>query len=276
MRAVRGWLWTRGIVLLVVLHVIPIIAIARGTTVADWLTCGAFYLMFVVGGGVGLHRYFAHRSFRTSRVFQFVLALLGSTAFSEPIGFAGKHRLHHRHADTPEDVHAPREGFWHCWFGSLFERPERASEARSMVSDLVRYRELVWLHQWYYTPTVVLGAVTWWVGGFSLFAVGFVLSRVLILHAVSAVNFFCHRSGRQPFDTPDASTNNVLVALLTFGEGWHNNHHRFPRSARAGLRWWEVDPVYYLIRLFAAVGLVWAVREVPVHLRVEHAERNHA
>jgi stearoyl-CoA desaturase (Delta-9 desaturase) len=252
-----------GIVFLIVLHIIPVVALVRGTTTRDWLTCTGFYVAFVVGGGVGLHRYFAHRAFRTSRGFQFGLALLASTAFSEPIGFAGKHRLHHRHSDTTHDVHAPRQGFWSCWFGSLFDRPERAVEIRRMAPDLMRYPELVWLHQWYYVPPLALGALIWWLGGFSIFAVGFVLSRVLILHAVSALNFFCHRIGRQPFATCDASTNNVLIALLTFGEGWHNNHHRFPRAARAGLRWWQFDPIYYLIRLLAASGLVWAVREVP-------------
>jgi len=258
---------TRGIVFLVVLHVIPVIAIVRGPTALDWLTCAALYLTFVLGGGVGLHRYFAHRAFRTSRAFQFALALLASTAFSEPIGFACKHRLHHRHSDRAGDVHAPEQGFWYCWFGSLFGRPDRAAEIRAMAPDLTRYRELVWLHRWQYAPPLALGAVTWWLGGFSLFAVGFVLSRVLILHAVSATNFFCHRSGHRPFATHDSSTNNVLIALLTFGEGWHNNHHRFPRAANAGIRWWELDPIYYMIRLLAIVGLVWGLREIPSHFR---------
>jgi stearoyl-CoA desaturase (delta-9 desaturase) len=255
--------WTRGIFLVVALHVVPLVGVARGTTARDWLACLALYLAFAVGGGMGLHRYFAHRAFRTSRGFQLVLALLGSTAFGEPIGFAGKHRLHHRHSDTAADVHAPRQGFWYCWFGSLFERPERAEDIDRMTADLRRYPELVWLHRWWYVPTLTLGALTWWLGGFALFAVGFVLSRALILHAVSAVNYFCHRNGHQPFATRDRSTNNPLIAFLTFGEGWHNNHHRFPRAARAGVRWWELDPIYYAIRLCAAIGVVWDVREVP-------------
>ena len=248
---------------LVVLHVIPIVAIARGSSRGDWLACAVLYLTFVVGGGMGLHRYFAHRAFRTSRAFQFALALLGSTAFSEPIGFAARHRVHHRHADTAEDVHAPGQGFWQCWFGSHVERLGGVVDVRQVAADLMRYPELVWLHRWPYVPTVGLGAAIWWIGGFTLFALGFVLSRVLILHAVSAVNFFCHRSGYRPFATLDTSTNNVLIAILTFGEGWHNNHHRFPRAARAGVRWWEVDPIYYTIRFCAAVGLIWGVREIP-------------
>jgi stearoyl-CoA desaturase (delta-9 desaturase) len=256
-------LQARGILLIVALHVIPVLGIAHGTSGRDWLACAILYLAFVVGGGMGLHRYFAHRAFRTSRWFQLTLALLGSTAFGEPIGFAGKHRLHHRHSDTDADVHTPRHGFWFCWFGSLFERPERAEDIDRVTRDLRRFPELVWLHRWWYVPTLALGGLTWWLGGFVLFAVGFVLSRVLILHAVSAVNYFCHGSGRRRFATRDRSTNNLLVALFTFGEGWHNNHHRFPRAARAGVRWWELDPIYYTIRLCAAMGVVWDVREVP-------------
>jgi stearoyl-CoA desaturase (delta-9 desaturase) len=255
--------WVRGIALVLALHVVPLVGMARGVSGRDWLACAVLYLAFVIGGGMGLHRYFAHRAFRTGRGFQFVLALLGSTAFGEPIGFAGKHRLHHRHSDTAADVHAPRQGFWYCWFGSLFERPERAEDIDRMTADLQRYPELVWLHRWWCVPTLALGALTWWLGGFALFSVGFVLSRALILHAVSAVNYFCHRSGRQPFATRDRSTNNLLIAFLTFGEGWHNNHHRFPRAARAGVRWWELDPIYYAIRLCAAIGVVWSVREIP-------------
>jgi len=260
----------RGTLSIVVLHVIPLVGIARGTSGRDWLACAGLYLVFVIGGGMGLHRYFAHRAFRTSRGFQLVLALLGSTAFGEPIGFAGKHRLHHRHSDTDVDVHAPRQGFWFCWFGSHLERPERAEDIRRMTADLQRYPELVWLHRWWYVPTLALGSLTWWFGGFALFAVGFVLSRVMIMHAVSAVNYFCHRSGRRAFATRDRSTNNLLVALLTFGEGWHNNHHRFPRAARAGVQWWELDPIYYVIRLCAAMGIVWDVREILPHRLAAH------
>jgi stearoyl-CoA desaturase (delta-9 desaturase) len=262
MPEMRGGLRRLWPLFLIVLHVVPIVAIVRGSSRGDWLACAVLYLTFVVGGGVGLHRYFAHRAFRTSRAFQLALALLGSTAFSEPIGFAARHRVHHRHADTVEDVHAPRQGFWYCWFGSHFERPGGV-DVQHVAADLMRYPELVWLHRWPYVPSAVLGGAIWWIGGFSLFALGFVLSRVLILHAVSAVNFFCHRSGQRPFPTRDASTNNVLIAILTFGEGWHNNHHRFPRAARAGVRLWEVDPIYYVIRLCAALGLVWGVREIP-------------
>jgi stearoyl-CoA desaturase (delta-9 desaturase) len=223
----------------------------------------AFYFVGCLGTGVGLHRYFAHHAFHTSRAFQLVLATLACTAFADPIGFAGKHRLHHRHADTDADVHTPRQGFWFCWFGSLLECPERSDQIAAATRDLRRYPELVWLHRWFYVPGIALGAATWLLGGFSLFAIGFMLSRTVMLHLVSAVNFFCHGSGRRRYATPDASTNNALVAFLTFGEGWHNNHHRYPRAARAGLLWWEIDPIHWGIRMLAWCGVIWNVRDLP-------------
>jgi stearoyl-CoA desaturase (Delta-9 desaturase) len=249
------------------LHVVPAIAIVRGTRARDWAAFAAFYLVGCLGTGMGLHRYFAHRAFRTSRSFQLALAVIACTSFADPIGFASKHRVHHRHADTHADVHTPRQGFWFCWFGSMFEQPERAAQIGAMVPDLMRYPELVWLHRWYYVPGVALAAATWALGGFSVFAIGFILSRALMLNLVSSVNFFCHLTGRRRYATSDASTNNTLIALLTFGEGWHNNHHHFPRAARAGFQWWELDPIYYVIRVLALAGVVWKVRDVPRRLR---------
>jgi stearoyl-CoA desaturase (delta-9 desaturase) len=253
----------RGIAFVAALHVVPAIAIVHGTTVTDWFAFVVYYLVGCLGTGVGLHRYFAHRAFRTSRAFQLVLATIACTAFADPIGFAGKHRLHHRHADTEADVHTPHQGFWFCWFGSLLERPERSHEIAAVTRDLRVYPELVWLHRWFYVPGIVLGAGTWLLGGFSVFAIGFMLSRTVMLNLVSAVNFFCHRTGRRRYATRDASTNNAVVAILTFGEGWHNNHHRYPRAARAGLLWWEIDPIYWTINLLAWCRLIWNLRDVP-------------
>ena len=254
---------TRDSLFLITLHAIPAAAIIRGTSSSDWIACVMSYVVIAMSTGVGLHRYFAHRAFRTSRVFQCFLAVLACTSFVDPIGFAGKHRLHHRHADRDADVHSPRQGFWYCWLGSLIDDGYSDREILSMASDWRRFPELMWLHHWFWIPAVALGGVTWWIGGFSMFAMCFCLSRVLLLHLISTVNFFCHFAGTRRFATADASTNNMVVALLTFGEGWHNNHHRHPRSARAGLRWWEIDPVWYVIKLLAWIGLVWNVREAP-------------
>jgi stearoyl-CoA desaturase (delta-9 desaturase) len=262
----RNWLFIGA------LHALPVAAIVGGTTRADWLAFAVLYPASCVGIGMGLHRYFAHRSFRTSRAFQLALAVFAGTAFTDPIGFAGKHRLHHRHSDTPADVHSPGMGFWSCWFGSLVDDGCDETAVRAMTPDLARYPELVWLRRYFWVPGVAVGALTWCLGGFSMFAVAFCGSRVLMLNLASALNYFCHRLGTRRYATPDRSTNNVLVALLTFGEGWHNNHHHYPASARAGFFWWEIDPFYYAIRLLAWLGIVWDVREVPDRVRYAHVD----
>jgi len=261
------WLRGRDWLFIASLHAIPIVAIARGTTARDWVTCAVFYVVAAMGTGIGLHRYFAHRAFRTSRAFQLMLGVLACTSFAEPIGFAGKHRLHHRHSDTPSDVHSPRQGWWYCWYASLVDDGRTEREIVDAARDLARYPELRWLRAWFMLPGVALGALTWWLGGFSLFAIGFVLSRCLLLNLVSTVNYFGHLVGQRRYATRDASTNSAVVALLTFGEGWHNNHHYYPASARAGFYWWEVDPVYYAIRLLAWLGIVWDLREVPEEMK---------
>jgi stearoyl-CoA desaturase (delta-9 desaturase) len=250
------------------IHAIPAAAIVFGTPGrSDWMAFGAFYFVLAMGTGVGLHRYFAHGAFRTSRAFQFVLALLACTTFAEPLRFAGKHRLHHLHADTDADVHSPAQGFWLCWFASLVDDGYTDREVLMMTPDLSRFPELVRLRVWFWVPGVTVAAATWWVGGFSKFAVGYCLSLALLLNLVSTVNYFGHAIGSRPYPTRDRSTNSAIVALLTFGEGWHNNHHYWPRAARAGFQWWEIDLVYYVIVAMTRVGLVWSVREVPARVR---------
>ena len=269
------WEIGRNTAFIVLLHAIPLVAIVQGPRRVDWLVCVALYVLALIGAGLGLHRYFAHRAFRTSRAFQLVLAVLGCTGFTDPIGFAGKHRLHHQHADREGDVHNPRDGFWFCWYGSLIDEAYPDERIVAMARDWARFPELRWLHRFFALPALAAGALVWWLGGFSMFAIGFCLSRVFLLNASSGVNFFCHRQGGRRFATPDRSTNHVVLALLTLGEGWHNNHHHYPRAARSGLRWWELDPLYYVVRLLAALGLVWDVREVPDPVRQVMPERSH-
>ena len=248
---------------LLLLHAIPAGALVTGTSRADWIMCGLFYVIGGIGLGIGLHRYFSHRSFRTSRSVQFLLATLAATAFGDAVDFAGKHRLHHRHADAPGDVHGPHDGFWYCWFGNLIDEQYTEDEIVSAAADVAAFPELMWLHRHRAIPGLTAAAVVWCAGGFSMFAIGFCLSRVLILNASSAVNFVCHRWGQRPYATADLSTNNITLAWLTFGEGWHNNHHYYPTAARAGFHWWQVDPLYWVLRVLAGAGLVWGLREGP-------------
>lgn len=252
-----------AVAFLIALHAIPVIGLLRGTVLRDWIALLLFYLWGAFNMGVVLHRFFAHRAFTTSRTFQFLLDLSACTIFTDAIAFSGKHRLHHRYSDTTDDVHSPSHGWWACWIGHFIDEGHTKDVIRAAAADLCHYPELRWLRRFYLLPGAALGAASWWWGGFGMFAVGFCLSRVLVIHASSCVNYFCHRFGERRYATRDQSTNNVLVAALTFGEGWHNNHHRYPSAARAGFFWWEIDGFYWIIRLLAAVGLIWDLHEVP-------------
>ncbi len=231
-----------------------------GPSYEDWLFFACLYPVAGIGVTVSLHRYFSHRSFDTSRVFQFVLALMAATGFGDAIRFAGKHRLHHLHADTDQDVHAPCQGLWHCWIGSLIFPDYPREKIEKQAADLMRYPELRWLSRYYLVPGLTLGAVAYWLGGITMLGVGVCLVPVVLIHQSAAVNYFCHRFGYSRYDNGDQSRNNVLVALFTLGEGWHNNHHHRPSSARTGETWWEVDVLYWFILLLESLGLVWNVR----------------
>ena len=251
---------------LIALHALPAIALARGARPADWALCALMYAVFGFAIGVCLHRYFAHRSFRTGRFAQAALAMIGALVFTDPIGFSGKHRLHHRHADGPGDVHSPRQGLWFCWIGSLIDEGYTREEVLAIVPDWQRYPELVWLHRAFFLPGSALAAAFYALGGFSTLAIGFCLPLALVLHATSAVNYFGHGAGERRFATRDASTNHFWLALVSFGEGWHNNHHRFPYSARAGLARAEWDVCFLWILALERIGLVRDVRVPPPHL----------
>jgi stearoyl-CoA desaturase (delta-9 desaturase) len=252
------------------LHVPPLSLPWMPVSWGHWLAFGVGYLLVAFALGGALHRYFAHRAFQTSRLFQLLLGVLAATCFADPIGFAGRHRQHHRWADTDRDLVGPRHGLWAAWIGHLLHDDYRECDLAAATADLRRYPELLWLQRW----TLVVGAGTialvWLIGGWTVLAVAYCLPWCLLaVHGTSAVNYVCHRFGPRSYATADDSTNHPLLGVALLGEGWHNNHHRFPGSARCGLRWWEVDVVYCCIRLLAAVGLVWSVRNVPLHLRPE-------
>ncbi len=253
--------------LIAVMHLIPITVLITGTSRTDWLLFAAIYPFQAIGVGVCLHRFFAHNAFRTSRWFQFVLALFCASTFGDPIRFAGKHRLHHLHTDCKDDPHTPLHGWWSSWFGSHLDSKYSDEEICAQVPNLTKYPELMWLHRNSLAPGLALCFIALLIGGFSGMAIGVLLGASILVHQSSAVNYLCHKYGRRRFDTDDLSTNNFLVSLLVFGEGWHNNHHRYPVSARAGFCWWEIDMFYWVICLFEALGLIWDVKRPPEQLR---------
>ena len=210
----------------------------------------------------GYHRYFSHRSYRTSRAFQFLLGFLGTTAMQNgPLWWASWHRRHHKYSDTALDAHSPQiGGFWHShvgWFlDGTHERPDLCN-----VTDLARYPELRFLERHKWMPIVAYAVMCFAIGGASGLVWGFVVSTISVLHATALINSLAHVWGTRRFDTPDSSRNNWLLALLTFGEGWHNNHHEQMSCARQGIRWWEIDLTYYSLRVLAAMGVVWDIRK---------------
>jgi len=227
------------------------------------------------------HRYFAHRTFRTSRAMQFVFAALGALAVQRgPLWWASHHRHHHTHSDEEDDAHSPtRHGFLWSHLGWFMTRANFRTRLE-LVEDLARYPELRFLDRFDALLPLLLAWALYATGvfledaapeldtsGAQLLVWGFCISTVVLYHATFSVNSLAHTIGRRRYATRDQSRNNWWLALLTFGEGWHNNHHHFPGSARQGFYWWEVDVTYYTLRALAAAGLVWNLKPVPVPIR---------
>ena len=242
---------------------------------ALWIAAGLYVArMFAITGFY--HRYFSHRTFRTSRPVQFAFALLGAASVQRgPLWWAAHHRHHHVHADTPADPHTPRKGFWRSHAGWFLTHAGFRTDP-SRIADLLAYPELRWLDRYDTAVPVALAAALYATGallervapglgtsGPQLLVWGFFVSTVLLFHATVTINSLAHRWGRRRYDTRDDSRNNLWLALLTFGEGWHNNHHFFPGSARQGFRWWEIDLTWYGLRALQALGLVRDLKPVP-------------
>src|SRR5437870_3661128 len=252
----------------VLVHLICIAAIWTGIT---WqaVTIGiVLYWVRIFAIGAGYHRYFSHRAYATSRAFQFVLAVLSqSTAQKSVLWWAAKHRHHHLHSDTECDVHSPRhKGFLYSHLGWIFSRRHHKADLVK-VADFACYPELMWLHRFELVPAVALGALCLLIGGWSGLIVGFFWSTVLVYHATFCINSLAHVSGSKIYVTGDDSRNNLLLALLTMGEGWHNNHHAYQSSVRQGFRWWEIDATFYVLKLLSFAGLVWSLKSPPQAVR---------
>ena len=222
-------------------------------------------------------RYFSHCAFRTTRAAQFVFALLGASSVQRgPLWWASHHRHHHAHSDDPEDAHsALQHGFWWSHMGWFMAR-ENFPTRTALVNDFARFPELRFLDRYDVVAPLAL-AVSLYLGGVLLAAFapglgtggpqllvwGFCISTVALYHATFTINSLAHRFGRRRYATNDHSRNNAWLALLTFGEGWHNNHHHFPGAARQGFYWWEVDFTYYGLRALRALGIIWDLKQVP-------------
>jgi stearoyl-CoA desaturase (delta-9 desaturase) len=211
----------------------------------------------------GYHRYFAHRAYRLARVPQALLAFGGLTTVQKgPLWWASHHRDHHRYADTERDPHSPLHGFWWAHMGWITSGKFGATDYDS-IEDFSRFPELVWMNKHDWVGPWSLGLFCFLVGGWSGLVVGFFGSTVLLWHATFSVNSVAHLRGRRRYATNDSSRNNVVIAVLAMGEGWHNNHHHYPACARQGFRWWEIDPTYGVLRVLGWVGIVKDLRRPP-------------
>jgi stearoyl-CoA desaturase (delta-9 desaturase) len=254
----------------ILLHVAVFGALWTGTSWVDWVACAVLYFvrMFAVTGAY--HRYFSHRTYKTSRWFQFVLAFLAQTSSQKgALWWAAHHRDHHKYSDLPWDVHSPiQKGFWYSHVLWLVDRGTEVTDYKR-IKDFAKYPELVWLNKYWLVPPVALGVATWWLLGWSGLLIGFFLSTVLLWHGTFLVNSLAHVLGGRRFPTADTSRNNWWIALLTLGEGWHNNHHHYMGSARQGFYWWEIDVTYYILKALSWCGLIWDLRPVPAAVLAE-------
>jgi stearoyl-CoA desaturase (Delta-9 desaturase) len=277
----------------VVVHLLPLAALFTGATLFDWLVCIFLYVfrMFWVTGGY--HRYFSHKSYKTSRWFQAVIAFMAQTSAQKgALWWASHHRVHHRHSDQPEDPHSMKlYGFWHSHVGWIVG-PDHKETNYKVIADYAKYPELVWLNKRHLVPPFVLALVVMALGGmvngsgigdmfttagFSTLFIGFFLSTILLYHGTFSINSIMHKFGKQRYESGDESKNSLWLALLTLGEGWHNNHHYYEVAARQGFFWWEIDLTYYGLKMLSWMGLIWDLRGVPNHIKhsrnKEHAKQ---
>ena len=270
-------------------RVIPFILIHFGALAALW-THFEWYLvwvalilfvirMFAITGFY--HRYFAHKTFKTSRLMQFIFAFIGSTAAQRgPIWWASHHRRHHLNSDRHNDHHSPHTHHFLWSHMGWFLAKKNFLTDRKVVRDLIKFKELVLIDRFDWLPPVLLLlflfiigeylSLTSGVSGLNMVIWGFCVSTILVYHCTFAVNSIAHLWGTQRYNTKEESKNNFFVALLTFGEGWHNNHHHYPGSIRQGFYWWEVDLTYYALRFLSFFGIVYNLRTVSKAIRQKH------
>lgn len=268
--------WLR-VIPFILMHAACLLVFAVGwSPIVLWAAAFSYFIrMFAITAFY--HRYFSHKAFRTSRVCQFLFGLLGATATQRgPIWWASHHRRHHRYSDTEQDIHSPRKGFWWSHMG-WFLSTKHFTTREQWVRDLIKFPELRFLDRFDIVIPVLYAIAFWGFGkwleiafpetgatGWQMLIWGYFVSTIVLIHCTLFINSLSHVWGNQRYQTGDDSRNNGFLALITLGEGWHNNHHHYPVSARQGFYWWEVDISYYLLKLMSWCGLIWDLQPVPV------------
>tara|TARA_B110000014_G_scaffold261149_1_gene252313 strand:- start:3355 stop:4239 length:885 start_codon:yes stop_codon:yes gene_type:complete len=258
-------------------HIGAIYALTVSPSLFALFIVGLMYFIRMFGITAGFHRLFSHRSFKTNRLFQFFLAYSATcSAQMGPIWWASHHRHHHKYTEQIEDSHTPTlKGFFWAHVGWIMS-PANSPTKEKYVEDLMKYPELRWLDKYHYFAPFSLAVFLYVLGeymavnysqyntnGMELLLWGFFVSTVFLYHATFMVNSVCHVFGHRTYDTKDESVNNLLVAILTLGEGWHNNHHAFPNSEKQGHKWYQIDICHYILWCLSKIGIVWNIREVP-------------
>ncbi len=251
----------------VLMHLACLGAIFTGVSWFAILLCVGLYALRMFALTAGYHRYFSHRTYKTSRFFQFLLALLGCTALQKgPLWWAAHHRRHHKYTDQDGDVHSPRQnGFWWSHVGWVISDLYNPTDWDA-IKDFARYPELRWLNKYHLIPGIVLAVACFLLGDWQGLVWGFFVSTVILYHGTFSINSLAHMWGSRRYETADDSRNNFLLALLTGGEGWHNNHHHYMAAVKQGFFWWEIDLSYYTLRVLAWLRLVWDLRYPPQRL----------
>lgn len=274
--------WVR-VVPFILLHLACAGVLITGTSTTAVVVCLALFWVRMFAITAFYHRYFAHRSYKTNRFWQFIFALLGNmSAQRGPLWWAAHHRAHHQHSDTEEDLHSPvQRGFWWSHMG-WFTCDASFRTQLHRIKDFARFPELRFLDRYdSFAPLLLIvllfvsgEALAAWApqletSGLQLVVWGFVISTVFLFHATVTINSLGHIWGSRRFNTKDHSRNNALLALLTLGEGWHNNHHRWAVSARQGFYWWEIDISYMVLKAMSWIGIVYDLSPVPRHVLEE-------
>ena len=272
-----SWLAT---VPFVALHLMTLAVIWVGWSPAALLVCLALYWMRMFAITGFYHRYLAHRTYKTSRWFQFLFAVVGNSSTQKgPLWWAAHHRHHHQYSDDEQDVHSPtKRGFLYSHVGWIFDRANSPTRMR-LIPDLAKYPELRALDRFDVLIPILTGVSCFGLGvlleatapsletsGMQMLVWGYFISTAVLAHSTFTINSLSHLLGKRRFETTDTSKNNLALALLTMGEGWHNNHHFYPTATRQGFYWWEIDATYYGLYILSKLGLIWDLRRVPAHV----------
>ena len=276
------------------IRIIPFIVLHFGIFAVFWVGWSPiaigfaifFYALRMFGITAFYHRYFSHKTFKTSRAAQLIFAIIGAASTQRgPLWWASNHRHHHVHSDKPTDIHSPKQnGFLWSHMGWFLSKKNFKTNFER-IQDFAKFPELIWLDRFDIVVPLLFALMTFLLGyllnlffpslgtnGWQMLVWAYIVSTILVFHGTFVINSLAHVIGKRRFNTRDDSKNSFILALITFGEGWHNNHHKFPGSARQGLHWWELDFSYYGLLILEKLGIIWDINKGPTQEQIYNAK----